>query len=118
MVGFELVHGLRKGAVFMKGFAMIITYSFDSDYVAFPCATQDEAQAVLEDYLAEEIETVRTESGYDPIVRRESDGSAVLIYADDEAFEEDADRAEYRTFEIPHSASRKKLSKYGIERSI
>ena len=78
----------RKGRKMTKEkkYTMLITYSFDSDYVAIPCETEAEAKEWLEKYLKEEILTVINESEYEPFVRRHSDTEVELVYETDEIY--------------------------------
>jgi hypothetical protein len=82
-------------------FVMLITYSFDSDYVAVKCETEKEAIDKLNEYLDEEIKTVEEESEYTPVVREHMDTLKELIYEEDEAYiDSDTDIAEYRVIEV------------------
>lgn len=82
-------------------FVMLITYSFDSDYVAVKCETEKEAIDKLNEYLDEEIKTVEKESEYTPVVREHMDTLKELIYEEDEAcIDSDTDIAEYRVIEV------------------
>ena len=82
-------------------YIMLITYSFDSDYVAVRCETEKEAIDKLNEYLNEEIETVEEESEYTPIVREHMDTLKELIYEEDEAYiDSNTDIAEYRVIEV------------------
>lgn len=85
-------------------YLMLITYSFDTDYVAKPCATEGEAIAELNRYLDEEIETIKKESGYDPIVQRYGEQEVKLVYTDNvwDYAEGEADTATYKVIEIGH----------------
>ncbi len=54
----------------MKIYIFSITYNFDGDYVAKKCSTYKEAVKMLNDFLKEEIQTIRTESEYNPCVEQ------------------------------------------------
>ena len=85
-------------------YIMLITYSFDTDYVAKPCATEEEAIAELNKYLDKEVETVKTECEYMPIIIRYGESEVKLVYTDDkwEYANEDIDTATYKVIEIGH----------------
>ena len=85
-------------------YLMLITYSFDTDYVAKPCATEGEAIAELNKYLDEEIKIIKKESGYDPIVERYSEQEVKLVYTDNvwDYDEGEVDTATYKVIEIGH----------------
>ena len=85
-------------------YLMLITYSFDTDYIAKPCATEDEAIAELNKYLDKEIATVKKECEYDPIVERYGETEIELIYTDNiwNYAEGEADTATYKVIEIGH----------------
>ena len=85
----------------MTNFIMLITYSFDSDYIAVPCETEEEAIEWLNVYLKREVQTVIDENEYKPVVREYMDTLKELVYEEDENFiDSDADIAEYRVIEI------------------
>ena len=87
----------------MSGFIMLITYSFDTEYVSVPCDTDEEAIAKLREYLAEETEIVEREFGYTPVVREHSDTEVELFYIDDlDYVDSDTDIATYKVIEIDH----------------
>ena len=88
-------------------YTMLITYSFDIDYVSVPCSTEAEARMWLEKYLNEEIGTIERESGYKARVIRFSSTEIVLVYGDgndtvgpDDYYEHDY--AMYKIVEIEH----------------
>ena len=82
-------------------YVMLITYSWDSDYVAVPCETEREAIDWLTKYLDDELGVIRDENEYEPIVKRYSDGLVDLMYEEDEIFVDSAtDIATYRVIEI------------------
>ena len=85
-------------------YLMLITYSFDTDYVAKPCATEDEAITELNKYLNEEIETVKKECEFTPIVIRYSDDEVKLVYTNNkwDYVNEEVDTATYKVIEIGH----------------
>lgn len=84
-------------------YLLLITYSWDSDYVAIPCETEAEAIEWLEKYLTEEIATVLNESEYEPILRKHSDTEAELVYEEaEEAVNSNTDVATYKVIEIGH----------------
>lgn len=45
----------------MKEYIVVITYNFDTDFVAVKCKTYEEAVEKLNELLNEEIETVKRE---------------------------------------------------------
>ena len=80
---------------------MLITYSFDSDYIAVPCTSKQEAINQLHKYLNKEVETVIHESEYEPIVREHLDTLVELIYTEDEGYvDSNTDITTYRIIEI------------------
>ena len=91
------------------GYVVLITYNFDSDYVAVPCTSIEEAKKILHKLLEDEIETVKTECEYTPIVNRypEWDGEfAELIYEEEMALGSDAflmNVATYRVIDLNHN---------------
>ena len=66
----------------MKFYIFTITYNFDGDYVAKECDTYEEALKMLNNYLTEEIETVKTESEYEPSVLKWNEDDVTLVYAE------------------------------------
>ncbi len=66
----------------MKIYIFSITYNFDGDYVAKKCSTYKEAVKMLNDFLKEEIQTIRTESEYNPCVLNWSEDNVALVYAE------------------------------------
>lgn len=82
-------------------YAMIILYSWDLDYISKPFNTEEEAIQAMNDYLNQEIEIIRKESNYDPIVKKNDDTETILLYTDDK-YRTDADKAIYKVIEIPH----------------
>lgn len=82
-------------------YIMLITYSFDTDYIVVRCETEKEAINKLNEYLNEEIEVVKDESEYTPIVREHMDTLKELIYEEAEEYiDSDSDIAEYRVIEV------------------
>lgn len=57
-----------------------ITYNFDSSYVAKQCNTYEEALKMLQEYLSEEVETVKNESEYMPSVLQWTEDDVTLVY--------------------------------------
>jgi hypothetical protein len=87
---------------------MLITYSFDTDYVAKPCATREEAIAELNKYLEKEVETIEVECEYTPIVVRHNEEEVMLVYTNDKwwrLLEEKPDTAIYKVIEIGHNVA-------------
>ena len=74
---------------------MLITYSFDSDYVSIPCSSEKEAIERLHEWLNEEIRITEKENEYTPEMREYSDVEVELVYSGD-------DVATYRVIEIDH----------------
>lgn len=83
-------------------YIMLITYSWDSDYVAVPCETENEAITWLNKYLDDEIEVIKTESEYEPKVVRHDEDLVELLYTEDNYVDSDTDVATYRVIEIGH----------------
>lgn len=64
----------------MKEYIVVITYNFDTDFVAIKCKTYEEAVEKLNELLNEEIETVKRENEYTPSVLRFTDDDVTLVY--------------------------------------
>lgn len=64
----------------MKEYIVVITYNFDTDFVAVKCKTYEEAVEKLNELLNEEIEIVKRESEYTPSVLRFTDDDVTLVY--------------------------------------
>lgn len=64
----------------MKEYIVVITYNFDTDFVAIKCKTYEEAVEKLNELLNEEIEIVKRESEYTPSVLRFTDDDVTLVY--------------------------------------
>ena len=62
-------------------YILAITYNFDGGYVAKKCKTYEDAVKMLNDFLREEIEIVKTESEYEPSVLRWEEDDVTLVYA-------------------------------------
>jgi predicted RNase H-like HicB family nuclease len=90
----------------MANYIMLITYSFDGDYVSVPCETEEEAIQKMNEYLKEEVETVIKESEYIPIVKRYDDSlEAELFYIDNEMYiDTNTDIGRYKVIKIDHLA--------------
>lgn len=87
-------------------FIFTITYNFDGSSVAKKCDTMEEAVKMLQEYLSEEVNAVKAESGYEPSVIDWSEDDVVLVYA--EGYTKDTkdrnyaleDCTYYRIFEV------------------
>lgn len=64
----------------MKEYIVVITYNFDTDFIAIKCKTYEEAVEKLNELLNEEIETVKRENEYAPSVLRFTDDDVTLVY--------------------------------------
>lgn len=64
----------------MKEYIVVITYNFDTDFVAIKCKTYEEAVEKLNELLNEEIEIVKRENEYTPSVLRFADDDVILVY--------------------------------------
>lgn len=64
----------------MKEYIVVITYNFDTDFVAVKCKTYKEAVEKLNELLNEEIETVKRENEYTPSVLRFTNDDVTLVY--------------------------------------
>ena len=91
-------------------FVMLITYSFDTDYVSVPCETEEEALCVLHQYMQDEIKLVKRERGYTPVVIEMDETEFILSYEDEENSGEvnaqnytDRDYASYKVIEVRHN---------------
>lgn len=93
----------------MKIYIFTITYNFDGDSVVKKCDTYEEAVNMLDNFLEEEVQIVRTESEYEPSVLKWNEDDVTLVYAEgyttnpienkDRAFLRE-DCAYYRIFEV------------------
>ena len=93
----------------MKIYIFTITYNFDEDSVVKKCDTYEEAVNMLDNFLEEEVQIVRTESEYEPSVLKWNEDDVTLVYAEgyttnpienkDRAFLRE-DCAYYRIFEV------------------
>lgn len=94
------------------GFLMLITYSFDVDYVAVPCATEEDAIREMDRYLEKETGIVKSEQDYTPIVLTMSETEKILVYEDiDSGISETNympfDHSVYKVVEISHNVKTK-----------
>ena len=62
-------------------YILAITYNFDGGYVAKKCKTYEDAVKMLNDFLRDEIEIVKTESEYEPSVLKWEEDDVTLVYA-------------------------------------
>ena len=82
----------------------LITNNFDSDYVAKPFATEEEAIAYLRKDAEEEIKITEYERGYKPVIKEYSDIEFELLYSDTEYYDTYVDKIFYRVIEIGHNS--------------
>ena len=93
----------------MNIYVFTITYNFDGDSVVKKCDTYEEAIKMLNDFLEDEVQTIKIESEYVPSVLKWNDNDITLVYAegyninpienkDREFLREDC--AYYRIFEV------------------
>lgn len=59
---------------------MLVTYSFNQNYIAVPCESECEAQECIKKYIDEEIEKVKKEYHYTPLTYSETDDNVTLFY--------------------------------------
>ena len=87
-------------------FIMLITYSFDTDYVSIPCEKEEEAYHWMDKLLREEIEIVEKEKEYTPKVLEIDEAEKILVYYDDDYTHYDDyyehDYAMYKIIEVNH----------------
>lgn len=74
---------IEKQAENAGQYMMLITHSWDSDYIAVPCMNEDDAIIWRERYLTEEQHTIRAEQKYDPYVITIDDTEKILVYTKD-----------------------------------
>lgn len=87
----------------MSRYIMLITYSFDTEYVSVPCDTEEEAVAKLCEYLIEERGIIERKFGYTPVIRKHTDTEVELFYVDNlDYVNPDTDIATYKVIEIDH----------------
>lgn len=65
-----------------KIYVFTITYNFDGAYIAKKCNTFEEAMKMMNDYLEEEIKTIKDESGYEPSIIKWSADDVTFVYAE------------------------------------
>lgn len=95
-------------------YIVLITYSFDSDYVLIPCKTEKEAINIMDKLLTEEIKVVKNEGEYTPSVINYGFDEKVLVYFEDVTIDDDfldIDHASYRIFDVNYSKRVSKLLK-------
>ena len=66
----------------MKIYIFTITYNFDGDSVVRKCNTYEEAINMMNDFLKEEIQIIRTECEYNPSVLKWAEDDVTLVYAE------------------------------------
>lgn len=59
---------------------MLVTYSFNQDYIAVPCESEYKAKECIKKYIDEEIEKVKKEYHYTPLTYSETDDNVTLFY--------------------------------------
>lgn len=59
---------------------MLVTYSFNQEYIAVPCDNENEAKECIKKYINDEIERVKEELHYTPITYSETDDNVTLLY--------------------------------------
>lgn len=88
-------------------YIMLITYSFDTDYVSVPCETEQEAIKKMEEYLENEIEVTADECGYRPtVVDTETVTEKILVYEselDEPMRYKLYDHAIYKVIDVNHN---------------
>lgn len=60
---------------------MLVTYSFNQDYIAVPCESEYEAKECIKKYINKEFEKVKKEYHYTPLIYSETDDFVTLFYA-------------------------------------
>lgn len=91
-------------------YIMLITYSFDCEYFAIPCKTEEEAILMMDEYLNLEVYTVERESGYSPTVLINDETEKVICYTPlsvDHDDYHDYDYAVYKVIDVYHNTERK-----------
>lgn len=88
-------------------YIMLITYSWDSDYIAVPCNDDIEAMEWLNRYLDEEVKTIREENEYEPTIIRHNDELVELMYDEELAIDSNTDVATYRVIEISNGFNKR-----------
>lgn len=84
-----------------KYYLLLITYSFDIDYVSIVCDTKEKALTMLENMLEKEFNIIEKEMEYTPSIIRHSDTDITLIYSPIITKEYlMKDHADYRIIEI------------------
>lgn len=90
----------------MKIYIFTITYNFDGDKIVKKCNTYEEAVKMLNDFLKEEVQIIRTESGYNPCVLDWEEDDVTLVYAEGYSKDDEnmnygvEDCAYYKIFEV------------------
>lgn len=96
-------------------YVMLITYSFDTEYIAIPTETEAEAIDTLHMYLNDEVEYVKIADEYNPVVIKMSETEIVLVYFNQEFESEpisadnyyEHDHSVYKVIEIGHGCYQK-----------
>ena len=71
-----------------KKYVFVLTYNFDSDIFAESFDGREEAEERLNAVLEEELDTVRRECGFGPVVITQDSGDVELIYTSKEKWEQ------------------------------
>lgn len=75
-------------------YLVVVTYSFDSDYMAYPCKTETEAINKMEELLMQEVKTTIKEGESVEIIAHTNIDVELVSDIDDKMF--------YRVFEVGH----------------
>lgn len=84
-----------------KKYVFILTYNFDSSIFAESFESKEEAEDKLKAVLEEELDTVKRECGYEPVVIIQDSDDLELIYATKEQWDEavNAGKGQQRVFD-------------------
>lgn len=66
----------------MKIYVFNVTFNFNEEYIAKKCDTYEEALAMLNSFLEEEVKAVVTGCESNPSVLRWTDDDVTLVYAE------------------------------------
>ncbi|MCR4653821.1 MAG: hypothetical protein K5744_09045 [Eubacterium sp.] len=82
-------------------YLMLVTFSFDSDYIAVPCKTVTQAIDWMNAHIEREVSLTLSKDGYEPIVREIHEWAKELIYEEsEECVDSKSDIINYTVIEI------------------
>ena len=82
----------------MMNYELLITYSFDADYVSVPCETEDEAIEAMKEDIRRERAIIKEEHGYVPKVLNISETEKYLVYCPEDENPETVDVDDWKSY--------------------